>query len=648
MRIRFFFSGLVLTIFGVLGVTQFAFAAAWPASTTATQIYSSSTIEPSGVAWHPRLERLFFVGDGGQVFKLKADGTVESTWTPGGDLEGITLVDPSSNYVYLAKEQPSDSILEFDISTGQLTGKVWNLSSYMISGVDASHQDANLGMEGLTFVPNGKHPYASSNSGGVFYTGLQYDGKMYMFDVNLSSSGQFTYLGSITPVSGRAYISDLYYSAYTNTVYALFGSTLREMRPDGSYLAEYTGLSGTRQEGFALIESACPATSATAVVAEDTPGAIKLYASYPVNTTSSQYTFYADLDGDGLGSDTTTTLCTSTAPSGYVTNSTDLNDSDYDNDGVSTSADCNDADATISTKQTYYLDADGDGLGSDTIISICSYTTPSGYVTNSDDLNDADYYNLLDVDRDGVSSLLDCNDADASISSNQTYYLDADKDGLGSDTFVAICSYTLPAGYVTNSDDLNDSDYDNDGVSTANDCNDADATQTTGTTYYQDLDGDGLGSSVTTTSCSNSAPAGYVTNSNESSNANDLIPNAGVEIFGDGRDNDGDGEVDEYNDVSTNGYHPYFSQLDPIDPNNADLAATSILGLSGVPNGYIKVKYADNSIYRYRIFTIYTSRNTKVRAVSSTAYLLVIAPSGLRTYVNGYTGNRVSTSLLRK
>lgn len=633
----------LVAAFSFFGLTQVQ-AASWPASSTATILFSSSTTEPSGVMYHPRLDRIFFVGDEGQVFKMKTDGTIETTWNPGGDLEGITVVDPSSNYVYLALEKPNDSILQFDITTGQLTGKTWDVSTYLISGVDANHQDANLGMEGLTWVPNGKHPYSNSNSGGVFYTALQYDGKVYVFDVNLTAGGQFTYLGSLTPVAGRTYISDLYYSSNTNTVYALFGSALHEMRPDGTTIVDYTSLPGTRQEGFALIESdSCTATTATAIIAEDTgaatPGTVKLYASYPVTNTAGQYTYYLDADGDGLGSDTTTTSCSASIPSGYVSNSDDLNDSDYDNDGISTSADCNDADSTISALQTYYLDFDGDGLGSDTTISICSYTPTTGYVTNSSDLNDTDY------DNDGVSTSADCDDRNSSVTSGYTYYVDADGDGLGAGSAVLSCSATTPTGYVTNNLDLNDSDYDNDGVSTTSDCDDHNASIFTAYTFYQDLDSDGMGSSVTTTACSATPPTGYVTNSNESRDANDLIPNAGIEIADDLRDNDGDGEIDEYNYLATNGLHPYYSTFDPA---NYSLAVSSMISLGGATNGNIKVRFADNSVYRYKIFSTTTSRLTKVRFYNNTGYLLVTAPTGKKVLVNGYTGAIVRTISTKK
>ncbi|MDO8631655.1 MAG: hypothetical protein Q7R41_14305, partial [Phycisphaerales bacterium] len=66
---------------------------------------------------------------------------------------------------------------------------------------------------------------------------------------------------------------------------------------------------------------------------------------------------------------------------------------DADGDGVIVDNDCNDADATVSVVQTYFHDADGDTLGSATdTTSVCSSVAPAGYVTNTNDTNDNQAY----------------------------------------------------------------------------------------------------------------------------------------------------------------------------------------------------------------------------------------------------------------
>ncbi len=125
-------------------------------------------------------------------------------------------------------------------------------------------------------------------------------------------------------------------------------------------------------------------------------------------------------------------------------------------------------------------------------------------------------YLHIDLDGDGVTattSLIagtDCNDNDAAISANQTYYQDSDGDGYGSDTTTSVCSLTAPTGYVANSDDANDNDYDNDGSETGTDCDDTDDTISENQTYYLDSDGNGYGDPAETTEvCSYTVPDGY-------------------------------------------------------------------------------------------------------------------------------------------
>ncbi|MBM4369389.1 MAG: putative metal-binding motif-containing protein, partial [Deltaproteobacteria bacterium] len=121
--------------------------------------------------------------------------------------------------------------------------------------------------------------------------------------------------------------------------------------------------------------------------------------------------WYADLDGDGYGSDASVSACD--APSGYVGNSDDCDDGnasvspadaelcngvDDDCDGTVDEDDATDAD-------TWYRDSDGDGLG-DPAVSTEACDEPSGYVDNADDCDDS---SASDLDGDG---LYDCEDDD--------------------------------------------------------------------------------------------------------------------------------------------------------------------------------------------------------------------------------------------
>lgn len=108
-----------------------------------------------------------------------------------------------------------------------------------------------------------------------------------------------------------------------------------------------------------------------------------------------------------------------------------------------------------------------------------------------------------------------------------------------------------------------------------------------------------------------------------------------IEISGDGVDNDGDGKIDEYNTVAENGVHPTYGDFDPASPSDFQDAVTSYAGLR---DGKMMVRFADDSIYVYRIFSIRTSKKTLL-STNGTGYFYVKNPKTRRTVVvNIYTG----------
>ncbi len=170
--------------------------------------------------------------------------------------------------------------------------------------------------------------------------------------------------------------------------------------------------------------------------------------------------YYRDNDGDGYGdSSTTTTGCS--APSGYVSDNTDCNDSDATIhpggsevcDGVD-----NDCDGDIDdglTTTTYYRDDDGDGFGDpdpEKTTQACS--APSGYVSDNTDCNDSDV-----AIHPGASEVCDDdvdNNCDGEIDETTTYYRDDDGDGYG-DSGNTTQSCFAPSGYVADNTDCDDS-----------------------------------------------------------------------------------------------------------------------------------------------------------------------------------------------
>ncbi|MFH1426156.1 MAG: hypothetical protein ABIG66_01855 [Candidatus Kerfeldbacteria bacterium] len=267
-----------LLLAGAFLLPNRALGADWPGDAGA-EIGSNLSVgyEPSGAVWHKTLEHLFIVGDDGDITEMTSDGTIIHTWSPGGDFEGVAVADDSSDYIYIGVEHP-DSIYEVDISSWpwSYSGRSWDLTAWM-TGAD------NAGLEALTFVPNGDHAYADSSSGGVFYAGLQADGKVYIFDVDFSESGTVLYMGNFAPLTGTTDISGLDYQEETQTLYSIFDSSniLVETEADGTAIASYD-LPGNDQEGVAL-QPACPNTSTTIYIAEDVGPEVWKHGSYPIN-----------------------------------------------------------------------------------------------------------------------------------------------------------------------------------------------------------------------------------------------------------------------------------------------------------------------------------------------------------------------------
>ncbi|MCE9548235.1 MAG: esterase-like activity of phytase family protein [Planctomycetia bacterium] len=198
--------------------------------------------ETSGIVWHPRLKKFFVISDSGTVTSMLADGTSMVHLKVGGDLEGITVARPQSNFVYLGIEHP-DSIRELNIVTGKVT-RTFDLTAWM-KGAD------NSGLEALTFVPD-----VSNKEGGLFYAGLQADGSILVFQLPIASSKTSTavkHVRTIPPLKGVSDISDMHYEASQSVLYAIYdgANLLRAMKPDGTLIQEWK-LPGKDQEGITL------------------------------------------------------------------------------------------------------------------------------------------------------------------------------------------------------------------------------------------------------------------------------------------------------------------------------------------------------------------------------------------------------------
>ncbi len=255
---------------------------------------------------------------------------------------------------------------------------------------------------------------------------------------------------------------------------------------------------------------------------------------------STDETWYADDDGDGFGDpDQTQAACEQ--PSGYVSDSSDCDDSDADinpdaretwYDGID--ADCDDADD---------YDADGDG-----------YRAESSGGSDCDDsdenVNPSEAEVCDDVDND-CSGDVDGDDAeDAS-----TWYADRDDDGYG-DSTDSQQACEQPDGFVSDATDCDDAESAaNPGESEIcdeidNDCDgdvdDDDSSLTEVSVWYIDYDGDGYGSSsYSQIGCDQ--PTGYVDNDADCDDTDASLSPGEPEVC-DEIDNDCDGDIDDDDD----------------------------------------------------------------------------------------------------
>ncbi|MEI8117220.1 MAG: MopE-related protein [Flavobacteriia bacterium] len=220
--------------------------------------------------------------------------------------------------------------------------------------------------------------------------------------------------------------------------------------------------------------------------------------------------FYADLDQDGFGDLANDTLVC-TMPAGFVTNSQD----------------CNDADAGINPNTVWYMDMDGDLLG-DLMATFTGCTPPTGYVLTSGD----------------------CDDTNASVTTPITYYSDVDQDGFGDDATAADFCLT-PPGMVAVGGDCNDNNnaiYPGateicDGFD--NNCNGTNDEGLIFNTYYLDSDNDQFGAGLGLVSCQVNPLPGYVLVNGDCDDMNPNVYPGATEILANDLDENCDG-VDGY------------------------------------------------------------------------------------------------------
>jgi len=326
-------------------------------------------------------------------------------------------------------------------------------------------------------------------------------------------------------------------------------------------------------------------------------------------------TFYADVDSDSYG-DPATSVDQCDAPSGYIQDNTDCDDSaatvnpgatevcDLANidDDCSGTADDADSGVDTSTFTTFYADADSDTYG-DPATSVDQCDAPSGYIQDNTDCDDStaavnpgatEVCDAADVDED-CSGTADDADSGVDTSTFTTFYADADGDSFG-DPATAIDQCDAPSGYIQDNTDCDDSaasvnpgatevcdpaDVDEDCSGTADDA-DTGTDVSTMTTWYADSDADGEGDpAASTTTCD--TPSGYVASHTDCDDTDATVGLGATEVC-DSQDNDCDGLVDDADDdLDTTTATTWYADLDADgygDPADTALTCTA-------PTGYI-------------------------------------------------------------
>ena len=310
-------------------------------------------------------------------------------------------------------------------------------------------------------------------------------------------------------------------------------------------------------------------------------------------------TYFEDADGDGFGN-TDITLEACLAPSGFVLNDGDCDDTDptqFPNAQEVCNQEDDDCDTIVDENPlnppTWYYDIDGDGFGS-VFIQNHECTPPSGFLADNTDCDDTntsiypgapEYCNDVDNDCNG---LIDDSALDA-----QTWYADLDRDDFGDSSSVLV-QCDQPFDYILTSgdcDDARDEAYPNapelcNGLD--EDCDgQVDENTIDSFTYHADTDGDGFGDpTAILEECQ--APNGYVLDDSDCDDTDSSVYPDAPE-FCDGIDQNCNG-IDFYEqDLNSDGLLACEqsvwirnSSSNPTNPNGASSQAGAMLQNYGV------------------------------------------------------------------
>jgi len=241
--------------------------------------------------------------------------------------------------------------------------------------------------------------------------------------------------------------------------------------------------------------------------------------------------YYPDSDSDGFGDLTATAVNACTPPPDHLLDNSDCDDSDPAVKPGATEV-CNGIDDNCTGgideglgTDSYYPDFDGDSFGDSTVAAVTACVAPPMHVLDDTDCDDGD-----PAVKPGATET--CNGIDDNCTAGidefltTTFYRDSDVDGFG-DSAVNVDACTVPAGYVADSTD----------------CDDSDPILFPGQLWYKDADGDAFGDGTDEkTACAQ--PATYILDDTDCDDAdNGVYP--GAEEVCNAVDDDCDTSIDE-------------------------------------------------------------------------------------------------------
>ncbi|MBT3221607.1 MAG: hypothetical protein HN348_21205, partial [Proteobacteria bacterium] len=206
-------------------------------------------------------------------------------------------------------------------------------------------------------------------------------------------------------------------------------------------------------------------------------------------------TWYPDCDNDGWYDDTATVSCVTPASGAGICNDNQLPDGGWANTHP-VAADCDDEDSVVTAGTDWYPDCDDDGHPHSGAINSCGQPDPNG-ICDDNQIPDGGWASSAPAEGD-------CDDEDDLVYPEQPWYPDCDGDNWHSDSVILHCD--TPATPCLDTQ-IPNGGWEHTIVGSA-DCKDEDANQFPNQVWYPDCDHDNFFGALAATQCDEPANPG--------------------------------------------------------------------------------------------------------------------------------------------